>query len=204
MSEEQDASRVEYRPVTILQMLKDMKNNSKLAVDLGYLSIVFNERELAKRVLELEKEIDKSIYQLWMSTALAVRDGEDAEKLVGIMKVGSAIDEITNAAADMAIIVNRGLTHPSLRKVFQRIEDRYSKVSVNGRSTLAGKKIGALSLETKIGVEVLAVKRDRWIINPTDDEILKPRDILLVKGSRSGVPILNKLASGELKEVPRL
>jgi len=204
MSEEQDASRVEYRPVTILQMLKDMKNNSKLAVDLGYLSIVFNERELAKRVLELEKEIDKSIYQLWMSTALAVRDGEDAEKLVGIMKVGSAIDEITNAAADMAIIVNRGLTHPSLRKVFQRIEDRYSKVSVNGRSTLAGKKIGALSLETKIGVEVLAVKRDRWIINPTDDEILKPRDILLVKGSRSGVPILNKLASGKLKEVPRL
>jgi uncharacterized protein with PhoU and TrkA domain len=204
MSEEQDASRVEYRPVTILQMLKDMKNNSKLAVDLGYLSIVFNERELAKRVLELEKEIDKSIYQLWMSTALAVRDGEDAEKLVGIMKVGSAIDEITNAAADMAIIVNRGLTHPSLRKVFQKIEDRYSKVSINGRSTLAGKKIGALSLETKIGVEVLAVKRDRWIINPTDDEILKPRDILLVKGSRSGVPILNKLASGELKEVPRL
>lgn len=204
MSEEQDASRVEYRPVTILQMLKDMKNNSKLAVDLGYLSIVFNERELAKRVLELEKEIDKSIYQLWMSTALAVRDGEDAEKLVGIMKVGSAIDEITNAAADMAIIVNRGLTHPSLRKVFQKIEDRYSKVRINGRSTLAGKKIGALSLETKIGVEVLAVKRDRWIINPTDDEILKPRDILLVKGSRSGVPILNKLASGELKEVPRL
>lgn len=204
MSEEQDASRVEYRPVTIRQMLKDMKNNSKLAVDLGYLSIVFNERELAKRVLELEKEIDKSIYQLWMSTALAVRDGEDAEKLVGIMKVGSAIDEITNAAADMAIIVNRGLTHPSLRKVFRRIEDRYSKVSVNGRSTLAGKKIGALSLETKIGVEVLAVKRDRWIINPTDDEILKPRDILLVKGSRSGVPILNKLASGKLKEVPRL
>jgi uncharacterized protein with PhoU and TrkA domain len=185
-------------------MLKDMKNNSKLAVDLGYLSIVFNERELSKKVLELEKEIDMSIYQLWMSTALAVRDGEDAEKLVGIMKVGSAIDEITNAAADMAIIVNKGLTHPSLRKVFQRIEDRYSKVSINRRSPLAGKKIGALSLETKIGVEVLAVKRYRWIINPTNDEILKPRDVLLVKGSRSGVPILNKLASGELKEVPRL
>jgi uncharacterized protein with PhoU and TrkA domain len=204
MSNKEEAPKVEYRPVTILQMLKMMQNNSKLALNLGYLSIIFNERELAKKLLELESKIDSSIYQLWMSITLAVRDAEDAEKLVGIIKVGSAIDEITNAAADMAIIVNKGLTHPALRRVFQKIEDRYSKVKVKKRSILVGQKLGKLSLETTIGVEVLAVKRKKWIVNPSDKEKLKVGDTLLAKGSRSGVPIFNKLASGELKEVPRI
>ncbi len=204
MSNKEEASKVEYRPVTILQMLKMMQNDSKLALDLGYLSIIFNEKELAQKLLELESKIDSSIYQLWMSTTLAVRDAEDAEKLVGIIKVGSAIDEITNAAADMAIIVNKGLTHPALRRVFQKIEDRYSKVKVNKRSFLAGKKLGELSLETRIGVEVLAVKRDKWIINPSDNEKLKTGDILLAKGSRSGVPIFNRLASGKITDVPKI
>jgi uncharacterized protein with PhoU and TrkA domain len=185
-------------------MLKKMKNYSKLAINLGYLSIVFNEKDLANKVLELEKEIDSSIYQLWMSAMLAVRDAEDAEKLVGIMKVGSAIDEITNAAADMAIIVNKGLTHPSLRRVFQRIEDRYSKVQIKNPSILVGKKLGELSLETRIGLEVLAVKRKTWIINPNENETIRSGDTLLVKSSPSGVPIFTKLASGEMKEVPKI
>ena len=83
--------RVEYKPVSVLQALKEMKSLSQLAVDLGYLAVLFDERELAERLLKLENRIDAETYQLWMSSALAARDAEDAEKIVGDLSLSEIL-----------------------------------------------------------------------------------------------------------------
>lgn len=61
-------------------------------------------------------------YHVARSAALAARDTDDAEKIVGVIKVGSAIDDISSAALDLAKIVTLGLSgHPSPKQVFQRL-----------------------------------------------------------------------------------
>ncbi|MEM2901671.1 MAG: TrkA C-terminal domain-containing protein [Candidatus Bathyarchaeia archaeon] len=189
-----DETKVEYKPTSVLQVLKEMKNISQLAVDLGYLAVLFNDGELAERLLQLENRIDSTAYQLWMSAALATRDPEDAEKIVGIMKLGSSLDEISNAAADLAKMVTLGLSkHPSLKRVFQRLEDRFGMAIIPPSSKLIGQPIGETGLDTRAGLKILGIKRDKWIINPGDDEVLREGDVLLTKGPESKVEALNQL-----------
>ncbi|MEM4246606.1 MAG: TrkA C-terminal domain-containing protein [Candidatus Bathyarchaeia archaeon] len=194
--------RIEYKPFPVLHVLKEMKSLSQLAIDLGYLAVLFNEKDLATELLRLEDRIDEDTYQLWMSAALATRDAEDAERIVGIIKVGSSIDEISDAAADLARIVYLGLsTHPSLSRVFSRLEDRFSKVRVHASSKLVGQTIGQASLDTKIGLEIIAIKRETWIIRPDDEEVLRAGDTLLTKGPSSRVEALKKFVRPSVRRV---
>ena len=189
-----DELKVEYKPTSVLQVLKEMKDVSQLAVDLGYLAVLFNDGELAEKLLELENQIDSTAYQLWMSAALATRNPEDAEKIVGVIKLGSALDEISNAAADLAKMVTLGLSkHPSLKRVFQRLEDRFGMAVIPPSSKLVGQSIGQTGLDTRVGLRILGIKRDKWIINPVDVEVLREGDILLTKGPESKVEALNQL-----------
>lgn len=200
-----DYSRVEYKPMSVLQVLKEMKNVSQLAVDLGYLAVLFNDRELAEKLLELENRIDSTAYQLWMSAALATRDPEDAEKIVGVMKLGSSLDEISNAAADLAKIVILGLSkHPSLKRVFQRLGDRFEMAVIPPSSKLVGQSIGQTGLDTRVGLKILGIKREKWIINPGDEEVLREGDILLTKGPESKVEALNQLLRERSIKVERI
>ncbi|MEM3608554.1 MAG: TrkA C-terminal domain-containing protein [Candidatus Bathyarchaeia archaeon] len=197
-----DSGVIHYKPLSVREVLKDMKNTCELAVHLGYLSVLFNDRQLSEGLQSLEKRIDGLAYQLWMSAALSARDVEDAERIVGLIKLGSVMDEISDAAADLGKLVEMGLSgHPSLERVFQRIERRFSRIQVLKGSPIAGRTIGDLRLSTTIGVDVIALKRrGSWIPDPQDNELLREGDILLARGSLSGLSRLSEMAGGQ----PRL
>ncbi|MEM2122435.1 MAG: TrkA C-terminal domain-containing protein [Candidatus Bathyarchaeia archaeon] len=197
-----DSGPVHYRPLSVREVIKDMKNACELAVHLGYLSVLFDDKQLSEGLQSLEKRIDGLAYQLWMSAALSARDVEEAEKIVGLIKLGSVIDEISDAAADLGKIVEMELSgHPSLERVFQRIERRFSRVQVSESSILIGKTIGDLKLNTTIGVDIIALKRaGSWISDPQDIELLREGDILLARGSLPGLSKLYEMAEGR----PRL
>jgi len=87
--------KIEYKPIPVRELLREMKNLSELMIDLAYSAALFNDRELAEDVLELERRMDTLAYQLEMVTMVAVRDAEDAEALVGVSKVAAAADKIS-------------------------------------------------------------------------------------------------------------
>ena len=194
-----DGDAIHYKPLSVREVLKNMKNACELAVHLGYLSVLFNDKQLSEGLQSLEKRIDGLAYQLWMSAALSARDAEDAERVVGLIKLGSVIDEISDAAADLGKLVEMGLSgHPSLERVFQRIERRFSRVQVLKGSALAGRTIGDLRLDTTIGVDIIAIKRrNSWIADPQDEEWLREGDILLARGTSSGLSRLSNMAGGQ-------
>ena len=196
-----DSNVIHYKPLSVREVLKDMKNACELAVHLGYLSVLFDDEQLSEGLQSLEKRIDSLSYQLWMSAALSARDVEDAEKIVGLIKLGSVIDEISDAAADLGKLVEMGLSgHPSLKRVFQRIERRFSKVQVSKGSILSGKTIEDLELNTTIGVDIIALKKGgSWISDPQGSEILSEGDILLARGTPSGLSKLHEMAEGQLR-----
>jgi len=191
-----ELEKIEYKPVSIRDLLVEMKNISELMIDLAYSAALFHSRELAEDVIELERHIDTLAYRLNMNVMLAARDIEEAEALLGVSAVSSAADKISDAAADIANIVLRKIgIHPIVREAFKRVEEQLIRVRVKPGSPLSGKTLAELELASKIGVDVIAIRRgERWIINPKGKDLIKPDDVLIARGTLNGVKELKKLA----------
>jgi uncharacterized protein with PhoU and TrkA domain len=197
-----EIERVEYTPVSVRETLILMKDISELMIDLAYSAALFNNRELAEEVTELEEKMDSLVYVLNMNLMLAARDKADAESLAGVAKVGSLTNSISDAAADIAgIVLNDIGIHPIVRKVFQRAEEHLARVLVSETSILAGKTVNDLDLAAKVGADIIAVRRGKhWMINP-EKEIVLPEDIILARGTAMGLESLVKVARGEVDEI---
>jgi uncharacterized protein with PhoU and TrkA domain len=193
-----ELEKIEYKPIPVRRLLVEMKNLSELMLDLAYSAALFNSRELAEDVLELEKKVDTLAYLLNMNVMIAVRDAEDAEDLVGVSVVSSSADKISDAAADIAAIVLRGIgIHPIVREAFEKMEESLGRMEVKPNSTLADKTLRELDLASRIGVDIIAIRRGKeWIIDPKGGELIHRRDVLIARGTPSGIGELKKLAEG--------
>ena len=195
--------RIEYKPVPVRKLFVEMKNLSELMIDLAYSAALFNDRELAEDVFELESRVDTLTYLLEMEIMVAARDAEDAEALVGVSKVASAADKISDAAADIAAIVTQNIgVHPIVSEIFEKVEERLTRAEVNESSVLVDKKIGELDLAARMGVDIIAIRRNKdWIINPKATEPLKSGDILIARGAPFGVKEFKALVEGKLRKL---
>ena len=195
--------KIEYKPVSVKKLLVEMKNLSELMIDLAYSAALFNDKELAEEVLELENRVDMLAYLLNMETMIAARDSKDAEDLLGVSAVASATNKISDAAADIAAIVTQNIgVHPIVSEVFQKVEERLARVKVSENSILIGKKIGELDLAARIGVDIIAIRRNsEWIIDPKENEQIKFEDTLIARGAPEGIAEFKKLAEAKLKKL---
>jgi uncharacterized protein with PhoU and TrkA domain len=198
----QSFEKIEYKPIPVRDLLREMKNLSELMIDLAYSAALFNDRDLAEDVLELERRIDTLTYQLEMVTMIAARDAEDAEALVGISKVASVTDKISDAAADIAVIVTQNIgVHPIVSEIFERVEEHLTKAKVQENSILVGKKIGELELAPRIGVDIITIYREKdWIINPKGTEEIHTGDVLIARGPSEGLMELKVLCERETRQ----
>ncbi len=194
--------KIEYQPAPVRETLIQMKDISELMIDLAYSAALFNNRELAEEVMELERKMDDLVYILNMNLMLAARDRRDAETLAGVAKVGSLTNSISDAAADIAgIVLNDIGVHPIVREVFQRTEEHLARMMVAENSFLCGKTVNDLDLAAEIGVDIIAVRRGRhWHINP-GTEMVVPGDVLMVRGTASGLETLARAAQGEVDDL---
>ena len=195
--------KVEYKPISVRELFLEMKNLSELMIDLAYSSALFNDKELAEDVLELEKRVDTLTYLLEMEIMIAARDAKDAEALVGVSTVASAADKISDAAADIAAIVTQNIgVHPIVSEVFEKVEERLMRAKASGESILVGKQIGELDLAARMGVDIIAIRRNKdWVIDPKETEEIKFGDILIARGAPSGIKEFKELAEGKRQEL---
>jgi len=198
--------KVEYQPRSVREILIEMKDISELMIDLAYSAALFNDHELAEEVIELESYVDMLAYQLNMSTMVAARDPEDAETLVGVLKVASSANKISDAAADIATIVLKKIgVHPLVSEVFKKVAEGLVKATVHQNSVLAGKRLDELELASKIGVDIIGIRRKRqWIIDPKGEEKILKGDILIARGSHTGVEELKKLAEAKTQKLEEM
>ena len=195
--------KIEYKPISVRELFLEMKNLSELMIDLAYSAALFNDKELAEDVLELEKRVDTLTYLLEMEIMLAARDAEDAEALAGVSKVASAADKISDAAADIAAIVTQNIgVHPIVSEVFKKVEERLTRAKVVEDSILIGNQIGRLDLAARMGVDIIAIRRNKdWIIDPKETERIKRSDVLIARGAPLGVKEFKELAEGKLRKL---
>jgi uncharacterized protein with PhoU and TrkA domain len=196
--------RIAYKPIPVRELLVEMKNLSELMIDLAYSAALFNDKELAEDVLALETHIDTLSYLLGIEVMVAARgDPRDAQALVGVSTVAAATDKISDAAADIAAIVTRNIgVHPIVGSIFEKVEERLMKATVKEDSIISGKKIGELDLAARMGIDIIAIRRNKdWIINPKVTERIMPGDILITRGAPLGTKEFKDLAEGRLKQL---
>jgi uncharacterized protein with PhoU and TrkA domain len=195
--------KIEYKPIPVSDLLVEMKNLSELMIDLAYSAALFNDKELAEDVIELESRIDTLAYLLDMEIMIAARDAEDAETLIGVSTVAAAADKISDAAADIAAIVTRNIgIHPIIGEIFEKVEERLMKATVKEGSVIEGKRIDELDLASRMGVDIIAIRRNRdWILNPEDNERVFLGDILITRGAPIGIKEFKEIAEGRLAKL---
>lgn len=179
---------VEYEPVTVLEILTEMKDLSELMMDLAYGALVLENDPIGHEVEELEKRMDWLKYQLRIMSSLGVRTTEEAEQVAGILQIGDASEHIANAAADLVEILDANLDmQPFLGNVLDEADDRIATVTVPDGARGVGISYGELNLEAETGVRVIAIRRGKkWIYRPNKDNKLRAGDVLLIRGQREG------------------
>lgn len=193
----------EYRPKNVKEIFIEMKNTAELMVDLAYSSVLFNEEEIAEEVLELEEYLDLLNYHLTVHAVLAARNPREAEKITSILQMAHAIDDVSNAAADLAKMVLEGVElNPVIREAIMESEEVIGRFIVAPHSVLVGKTLKELDLAGSTGVWLIAVRRGkRWIFAPDGDFKIMARDVLIGRGTQTSIDYLKELARGVIKVV---
>src|SRR5208283_581996 len=195
--------RIEYKPIPVRELLLEMKNLSELMIDLAYSAALYNDKDLAEDVLALESRVDTLAYLLEMEIMVASRNPREAEEMVGISRVASSTNKISDAAADIAAIVTRNIgIHPIVGEIFEKVEERLMKVTVKPNSAIVKKSIEELDLAAEMGVDIIAIRRNSdWILNPKKTEKVLQGDILITRGAQSGIEEFKDLAEGKLAKL---
>ncbi|TKX80140.1 potassium channel family protein [Halorubrum sp. SD626R] len=175
-----------------------MKNLSELAVDLAYGSVLFNNEELAEEVSNLEIEVDalQSRFEAW--TLRAAREADDPVSLRGLIHLGVATEEISDAALEITEGVARDLgVHPVVEMAVQESDEIITRTVVREGSDLAGTTVENGIPTTNVSTSVIAIRRpdEGWLIGHDIDTVLRPGDAVISKGTRTSADEFGALAS---------
>lgn len=190
---------VEYEPVSVKDLLVEMKDTSELLIDLSYSAVLLNSEEIAGEVLRLEESMDVLQLRARMSLLMAARNPDDAEQLAPVLGIVGGAEKISDAAGDIAKIVleDIGLPH-AMRAALPEAVETLVRGTVAEESTYAGSTLGDVDLESETGVRVIAIRRgDDWILNPGPATELRAGDVTLLRGPEPGIEEVYGTLTGE-------
>ncbi len=193
---------VKYEPISARELLTQMKTISELMIDLAYSALLFSNKELGEWVMELEDQVDALGYQLFMTLSMSVRNKTDAEMALGLFRVCVAANRISDAAADIASLAVVGQEiHPLLRSALLQIEERLVNAKVADDTSVRNQSIGKMLTSEKIGVDIIAIRRDgQWIMRPDHNFVLHAGDVIFMRGSKTSTSELFKTITGHEHE----
>ncbi|WP_276258462.1 potassium channel family protein [Haloglomus litoreum] len=195
---------IEYEPVSVKEVLAEMKDTAELLIDLSYSAVLLGSTGVAEEVLELEERMDVLQMQARMSLLMAARNPEDAEALAPVLGVVGAAEKISDAAGDIAKVVVEEVGLPeSMRTALPEAVEALVPVGVAADSPLADTTLGESNLETETGVRVIAIRRDGdWLLNPAHDTHLRTGDVALLRGPEDGIAEVHEQLCGQPYEPP--
>ncbi len=190
---------VEYEPVSVKDLLVEMKDTSELLIDLSYSAVLLNSEAIAKEVLRLEEKMDVLRLRARMSLLMASRNPSDAEALAPVLGIVSGAEKISDATGDIAKVVLEEVGLPSaMRTALPEAVETLVRGTVIAESPYAGRTLMDSNLESETGVRVIAIRRgSEWILNPGPDTEIRADDVTLLRGPDVGIDEVYEAFTGE-------
>ncbi len=181
----------------IKQYLSEMKNYSEAMIGLAFSAILFNSKEIAEDVYEMEENLDKLQLELQKLTLSNAKCMNDPTSLVAILRIASATEAISDAACEIAELVLRGLEpHPVFNLIINESDEIISRVQVNDGSQIVNKNISEANIHMQSGMKVIAIKRNNdWHYRINKMTTILPNDVLIAVGPEEGKKTLEGLAN---------
>lgn len=199
-----DPGDVAYEPVSVKELLSEMKDTAELLIDLSYSAVLSGSDEVAEEVLALEERMDVLQLKARMSLLMAARNPEDTEALAPVLSVVAAAEKIANAAGDIAKVVLEDIGLPeAMRAAIPEAAESLVRARVAPDAQYVGETLGVLNMETETGVRVIAIRRanrtgkESWITNPGETTGIEANDALLLRGFGEGLAAVYEAATGE-------
>ena len=189
---------------SVRELLTHAKDAAELTVDLAYASVFFGDHALGREVRRLEQVLDDDLADLRERCMLAARTPEDAAGLAGVLELASAIEEIADAAEDIATVTLRGLGVPGeLRDDLRHAAEIVARVKVRDDADLTGRPLARVELPARSGMWIIALRRgDEFLYGPGGDTTLQVGDVLFLQGPADGVDVVRALAGGTPHQLP--
>lgn len=195
---EKTSTPIEYEPVSVKDVLIELKDTAELLIDLSYSAVLHRSDELAAEVLRLEQRMDYLEIRAQMSLLMAARNPTDAEQLAPVLGIVAATDQISDAAGDIAKIVLEDIGLPdAMRAALPEAVETLLRGAVADESAYADRTLGEIDLESETGVRVIALRRgDEWLLNPGSETTIRGSDIALLRGPESEIGAVYRTLTG--------
>ncbi|MGH2692454.1 MAG: potassium channel family protein [Actinomycetota bacterium] len=186
----------EERPRNVKDLLAEAKDTSEIMVDLAYAALFFGSEDLADEVGRLEDVMNGYLRDLRRISMLAARSPEDAEAMGGVLHIAGSIEQIGDAAADIARVVTAELGIPeALRPDLRHADEIVGRVRVREGAECVGRSLRELTLPGETGMWLIAIRRgDEWEFDPGPDSVVSEGDVLLYQGPEEGVNLIRENA----------
>jgi uncharacterized protein with PhoU and TrkA domain len=184
-----------YTPLSLKEIIKEMKSSIDLMIDLAYSAIKFGSKEIADEVSKMEGRIHELTFLLNVQIIQTHIGGfEEAKTLEPIVVMGYSIDKISDALTDIARVVYINSDIQEFTQLFWNdVPEPIVKLTIKHNCQLIGQCRRDIHFRSNYGVDVIAIKRDdKWSFDKED--ILRENDILIVKGELEPIHQLKKLA----------
>lgn len=175
----------------VVDLIIEMKNLAALAIELGFSALLFQDKKLVDKIRELEEEIDVRQYEIETECMLVSKTPKEALELTSVLRVASAIEDISNAVKELTDSLSRGIPiHPTILKGLKQSLDTISYIEIKKNSKAIGKTLDEV---TQGKVDIIGLKREgKWIYLPKRVEIVKEGDILILSGRRRKLAVIEK------------
>ncbi|PSQ33816.1 potassium channel protein, partial [Halobacteriales archaeon QS_9_70_65] len=143
------AERVGYEPISVKELLIEMKDTSELLIDLAYSAVLHGSEELAREVLALEERMDRLRMRARMSLLMAARNPDEVEALAPVLGLTAGADRISDAAGDIAKIVLGDIGLPeAMRAALPEAVETLVRGTVAADSPYADRTLLEVNLES--------------------------------------------------------
>ncbi len=175
-----------------------MKDLSELAVDLAYSSVLFNSKDLAEEVRNLEVEVDALKARLEAWTLRAAVDAPDPVVLRGLIQLGYATEMMSDAAVDISEGVLRDIgPHPVVQLAVEESDEIITRTEVEAGSDFDGATVSDGVPDTDTTMSVIAIRRpeEGWLLVGDREVAVRAGDVLISKGTRTAAEAFETAAT---------
>ncbi|MHA2390466.1 MAG: potassium channel family protein [Promethearchaeota archaeon] len=190
----------EYKPLSLKDIIKEMKQNIDFMIDLAYSAVKFGSKELADEAYKMEQRIHELTFLLNFQIIQAHPGGlKEAKTLEPIVVMGYSIDKISDALSDIArvIYINSDVSYfIQLLSDISVVPEPIVKIVVKKGCSFIGMKRKDVHFRSKHGVDLIVIRRgEKWLFE-RDEKVLVD-DILIVKGEIHPIIELKALCKDE-------
>jgi uncharacterized protein with PhoU and TrkA domain len=196
-----------------VDVLIEMKNTSEAAIALAYSALLYNDQGLAAEVNSLEDRLDEMREHLEVWVLRGAAETVDPAPLRGLLHLGSAAEEIGDAAQQMVWLVEEGEElHPVVMAALGDTDDVVIRMPVAAGSALAGTVLRGAQIGDDTGFVLLALRRNgRYLFRPRAGVRIEAGDELVARGpwegrddlaEQSGYRLIDDEDTGEMELEP--